>query len=418
LRKLDAVREHSVGWQTPCPDLHASDGFAVLVRRDEKLGRYRFECVDAAPGDPCANERDLVRLLGLDETELGLGANGATPTRPWGTLADVEITPIRYADRPLLQAAAFHMVVGEKGCGKGTWLAHVTACVTRGELGPKRHVIWIAAGEDSLSVDVKPRILAAEGDDKLVIFPEFRPRLPDDIAEIQAKAKDIGSVGLIVLDPIAGIFPSGGKRSTNADTDVREAIDPLNGLADELDCLIAGVRHLGKDRTRGALAAVLGSVDWVNVPRAVLAIAADSDDDELRHVQVIAGNRVPPGESGRSFRIVGVRLPQLGDDAEPVTRASMFTASSEDVESLLQRQGSSRGQRVPGERLRALVLRELETGEKSREYLNTVASDETGASADSLYNSALNPLRKQGAIAPRKDGLNGGWYWHLDPEDA
>lgn len=337
--------------------------------------------------------------------------------RSWGTLETVEITPIRFADRPLWQAAAFHLIVGQKGCGKGTYLTHVAAQTTRGDLGDKRRVIWVAAGEDSLSVDVKPRILAAEGDTALVVFPEFRPRLPDDVVELERKALELGDVGLIVLDPIAGMFRHGGGRSTDRDTDVRDTIDPLNALADQLDCLIAGVRHLGKDRTRGALAAVLGSVDWVNVPRAVLAIAVDEDDEELRHVQVIAGNRVPPGEAGRSFRIVGVRLPQLGPAAEPVTRAVMFDESRADIEDLLQRQAAQRnGKRIPAGKLRALVLRELADGEKTREHLNELAQAETGASADSLYKSALAPLRTDGLVTCRKDSWGGGWRWALKSE--
>jgi hypothetical protein len=55
LRKLP-YREHSVGWAVPCPDRHASDGFAVLVRADEQAGRYRFDCVEAQNGDLCGND--------------------------------------------------------------------------------------------------------------------------------------------------------------------------------------------------------------------------------------------------------------------------------------------------------------------------------------------------------------------------
>ena len=59
------------------------------------------------------------------------------------------------------------------------------------------------------------------------------------------------NVGLIVVDPV-------GNHLGGVDTDkeglVREAIEPLNPMADRLDCMIVGVRHLGKDASRGALA--------------------------------------------------------------------------------------------------------------------------------------------------------------------
>ena len=77
LRKL-RTREHAVGWATPCPDVHSSDGFSVLIRADEKADRYRFECVEAADGDVCGHERDLIRLLGLDKDDVGLAAARAT----------------------------------------------------------------------------------------------------------------------------------------------------------------------------------------------------------------------------------------------------------------------------------------------------------------------------------------------------
>src|SRR5215469_4341414 len=48
--------------------------------------------------------------------------------------------------------------------------------------GRKRNVIWIAAGEDSLALDVHPRIKAAGGDAARVFCSKgFIPRLPADI---------------------------------------------------------------------------------------------------------------------------------------------------------------------------------------------------------------------------------------------
>ncbi len=59
---------------------------------------------------------------------------------------------------------------------------------------------------------------------------------------------------------------------------------PLNKLADELGCLIIGVRHLKKDRSSGALASILGSTAWADVPRAVVMIAKDDVDEDVRHI--------------------------------------------------------------------------------------------------------------------------------------
>ncbi len=341
------------------------------------------------------------------------------PDRPeakgWRRLSDVELKPIRFIEKPLWQESAFHLVVGTKGCGKGTFLAHEAARVTRGELGEKRNVIWVAAGEDSLSIDVAPRILVAGGELFRVTFPEQRLRLPDDLAAIRTQAEGITNVGLIVLDPVAGMFPTGGRRSTNADTDVRDVLDPLNKLADELGCMVVGVRHLGKDRTRGVLASVLGSVEWGNVPRAVLAFAVDDEDKAVRHVQVIAGNRVPHGEAGISFRISGIRLGELGPDAEPVTRAEPLGRSEKDVETLL---GTGQPERSGSKRdlARKVILRELATGRKPLDHLKATTASEGSVSGETTWQVA-NELKKEGVVdcevERNSDGTAKRWVWYL-----
>jgi hypothetical protein len=91
----------------------------------------------------------------------------------------------------------------------------------------------------------------------------------------------------------------------------------LNRLADELDALVIGVRHPGKDRSRGAVASILGSTAWVDTPRAVVMIAVDDEQDDVRHVQVVAGNRSRNGRA-RAFRIDEAQVHGL---SEPVTLA-------------------------------------------------------------------------------------------------
>jgi hypothetical protein len=55
----------------------------------------------------------------------------------WHFGTDVDLRPIRFVDKPLLQADAFILVVGRKGQGKGTFVAMNAAAVMRGELGPR-----------------------------------------------------------------------------------------------------------------------------------------------------------------------------------------------------------------------------------------------------------------------------------------
>jgi hypothetical protein len=287
----------------------------------------------------------------------------------WGPLSDVEMKPVRWLSRPFWQADAFHLLVGEKGCGKGTFLAGLAAKITWGG----QRVLWVAAGEDSLAIDVKPRIIAAGGDPELVMVPHKRLFLPGCVNELLKIGSFTGDVGLIVLDPIVGLMKGG---DSNADGDIRSTIDPLNGLADELGCPVVGVRHLGKDTQRQALHRVLGGVDWVNVPRAVVAIAVD--DEDVRHVAVLSGNRVPPGENGRSFQIVSV---DLGDGITS-TRAK-FSGVGKDIDDVLSTPKQTSKSRLA----RELILDILENeGQQESDALTARVAHETGLAAKTIKN--------------------------------
>src|SRR5262249_16015995 len=78
-------------------------------------------------------------------------------------LSDVHMRSIRYVRRALWHGGAFQLLAARKGMGKGTYLAWLAARMSRGELDDDipRAVIFIAASEDSLEIDLKPRLIAA-----------------------------------------------------------------------------------------------------------------------------------------------------------------------------------------------------------------------------------------------------------------
>lgn len=171
---------------------------------------------------------------------------------------------------------------------------------------------------------------------------------------------------------------------------------PLNKLADELGCLVVGVRHPGKDRSRGALASVLGSTAWVDTPRAVVMIVADDEDERLRHVQVVAGNRSLSG-AGQLFRIEAVEVPGL---AEPITLAVALGESAKSVDDLLSARdrGDSKSARA-----RELILDILENeGEQESDTLDARVARETGLAVGTVRN-ARSELRKEGLLKPHPE---------------
>lgn len=320
------------------------------------------------------------------------------------SLDGVEMKSIEWYEKPLWQRRAFELVAGKKGAGKGTYLAGLGARVSRGELDGRPMNVLIIASEDSDEIDIKPRVRAAGGDETRIYTVTQQMRLPRDIPALEATAREIGDVGLIIIDPV-------GNHLGGADTDkeglVRDAIAPLNDLADALGCLVIGVRHLSKNTSRGALASVLGSTAWVDVPRAVLAVAADDEEDMVFHIGVVAGNRSARG-NGRSFRI---ELTDVGLQ-EPVTRAVELGASTKSVETLLSEAAEQRGRAVKREGAEDIILRELATEPQPLDYLKAVCAAEIGSAGDTVYR-AVNYLKAKGRVRCSNSGPGTAWLWRL-----
>ena len=331
----------------------------------------------------------------------------AEPT--WVRLSKVERRSIVWLDRPFLQRAAFILLTGKKGSAKGTYLCGLAAKVTRGELLDShgnvlpRNVLVISS-EDSAAIDIGPRVDAADGDSARIHVRIADFRLPRDIDALKQFALEIGEVGLIVIDPLGNHLMD---TKTDPEGPVRNAIAPLNPLADELDCLLMGVRHLGKDSSRGALASVLGATAWVDVPRAVIVMAADDEDDFVFHAQVVAGNRGPRGGAGRAYRL---ELVDVGLD-EPVTYLRATGESNKDVEDLLAlRPTTSRSAEA-----RELIL-DLLDGIESMESdaLDARVVAETDLKAKTVQN-LRGKLKDEGLIRvrPEKDADGKVLRWHV-----
>lgn len=404
LRELRPL-ERDDGWLVPCPNVHASDGFAVLITADERAGRYRFQCLEAENGDLCGHERDLLKLFNLSDADVSL--NGSTGERlSLRPLDSYRVRRLEWLDKPFLQRGAFILIGGRKGVCKGTFSCHIAARVTTGDLYGEPKRVLVVTSEDSIELDFLPRLIAAGGDPRMVAIVHGAFRLPDDIGWLREQALDLGDVGLIVIDPLGN--HTGGK-DTNAEGDIRTAIQDLNPLADELDTMIFGVRHLGKDSSRGALASVLGSVAFVDVPRAVILMAADDEDDMLFHAQVVAGNRGPRGSAGRAYRL------ELRD-VDPATEITCLVPegdSTKDVENLLSGRAPDAAPESRSAQARELILDILEDeGEQESDGFDARIANETGITAKTVRN-IRGTLKNQGLIraTPVKDEHGTVTHW-------
>jgi hypothetical protein len=155
----------------------------------------------------------------------------------------------------------------------------------------------------------------------------------------------------------------------------------------------------------GALAAVLGSVAWIDLPRAVLVFAPDDEDDMVFHVQVVAGNRSGRG-AAQAFRI---ELRDVGL-TEPVTYAADLGESGKSVDQLLATLNVPKGAKRAS--VKELILRELAKGERPMDYLKSVAIAEIDASSETTWRAA-NELKAEGKVAVSNSGSDRKWFWRL-----
>ena len=295
----------------------------------------------------------------------------------------IPLRSITWLEKPLWQQSAFQLLAGAKGAGKGTYVAGLAGRISRE--GGK---VIIISSEDSAGIDVGPRLLAAKADMGRCRHIQQHIRLPEHIEGLRQHALDLDGVAMLVLDPIANHI---GATNANNDAEVRDAIAPLNKLADELDCLIIGVRHPGKDRDRGALASVLGSTAWVDTPRAVVMIAADDEDSAVRVIQVVAGNRSLNG-SAEAFRIDAVDVPGL---TEPITLAVSLGESPKSVEDLI---ATPPREASKTEQAKALILVILEgEGEQESDTLDARVANETGLALQTVRNARVK-LGQEGRL--------------------
>jgi DNA repair protein RadA/Sms len=318
-------------------------------------------------------------------------------------LDSFEMKSIDWLDKPLFQRGAFHLIAGEKGTGKGTFTCGLAARVSRGDLFGEPKSVLLVSSEDSAAIDIKPRVRAAGGDESRIHVIVGSFQLPSDIAALKQTIRDIEDVGLLIIDPLGNHV---GGRDTDKEGVVRDAIGPLNAVADEFGLLLLGIRHLNKDVSRGALASVLGSTAWVYVPRCVLLMAADDEDDALFHIQVVAGNRGPRGE-GRSFHI---ELADVGLK-EPVTLAVDRGTSNKNVETLLEKSAS--GSRSGNARNLILdVLADVDHMES--DAVDARVAQETGVAAKTVKN-LRSQLKNDGLLAvyPDKDEYGAVVRWNV-----
>ncbi len=186
---------------------------------------------------------------------------------------------------------AITILLGEEGLGKSHVTIEKAAAATHGELpgefeGEPVTVLFATIEDDPASVIV-PRLMAArdgegadlsriefiqvsedEADDVGLVLPRDADALGEYAAEVGAR--------LIVIDPLTTFFE--GKIDTHKESDVKQALAPLQKIAERHDLALWGVHHPNKSGSTNEREASGASTAFRTAPRSSMVFGLDPDD--------------------------------------------------------------------------------------------------------------------------------------------
>jgi hypothetical protein len=321
------------------------------------------------------------------------------------------------------------LAAGRAGLGKSQFAIWLTARITTGTLpgarwGQPRPVVY-AASEDSWSMTIVPRLIAAEANLELVFRVDVEAdddqhaqlTLPRDTPLLERELEANG-VALVILDPLLSIIDQG--LNDYRAREVREALEPIVAVADRTRATIVGLAHFTKASGSDPLMLISGSGAFGQLVRAAVGFARDEDGDGTYVMSTIKNNLGRENLPSLTYVID----PQSVDTPEGQTWMSRLRFTGEESE------------RSVRDLLRDRAVDQIDRGERYEaeqwlvDYLTACggtarAGDVIKAAArDGIAKTTLTRARQQAGIDTIKTSMAGGWNWTLskatrrDPEES
>lgn len=205
------------------------------------------------------------------------------------TAKDFKMLAVKWLWQQRIPIGEITLISGREGVGKSIFLAWMAAAITNGNLpglyrGQPRAVLY-AAAEDSWHYTIAPRMLAAGANLDLVYRIDIEEangtlnpvNLPIDLHHLGAAAAQVDAAALM-LDPLLSVFDS--TVNVFKGPEVREVLEPLRAMAEQHRLAILGLAHYNKGKYADSNSMIANARAFVEVSRAVLAIARDDDADD------------------------------------------------------------------------------------------------------------------------------------------
>ncbi len=330
--------------------------------------------------------------------------------------AQIPILPIRWLWHEWLPAGKLVILAGTPGTGKTTLSLQIAATITNGGKFPdgSRHLqkdnVLVWSSEDAPNDTLIPRLVAAGADLNRCHFisgflenGEKRAFDPaTDIYELDKAVLQMGGASLLIVDPIVSAV-SGDMHRAN---EVRRSLQALVDFAERHGCAVLGITHFSKGSSgRSPQERVIGSQAFAALARMVWVAAKEEGGN--KRVLARAKSNIAPDDGGFGYSL------------------NQTTLNNSIATSYVLWEGAIDG--------------------SAREILGDVEHDENGGSALEEAESFLKDLLSYGPITQKqiqieaigaghskstlerakkklgiksdKNGLKGGWYWHLPCEE-
>lgn len=311
------------------------------------------------------------------------------------------------------------IAAGGPGLGKSQFGVWLTAQVTKGTLpgelyGQPRSVIY-AATEDSWSMTIAPRLVAAGADMDRVFRVDVmdderlhaRLALPIDTS-LLGKAAEEYDVALLVADPLLSMIDA--TINDYRATEIRSALEPLVAAADRYNFSVLGLAHFTKAGGTDPLSRVAGSGAFGQLIRSLIAFAKQEGDDGTdEFVMSIEKNNLGRlGLPSHAYTIQGVTI----DTDEGPSHTSRFVLGPESLTSVrevMRAESTGEASSSMGEAVEWLQGRLTDAGgsEVGREV-------KKAARGEGFSDSTIDRARKKLRIKSKQEGFGkdrtSHWY--------
>jgi len=317
----------------------------------------------------------------------------------------------------------FTLLCGPGGTGKGLLSLYIAATISKGLPWPDTDGerdpgdVLILSREDKLETTIMPRIRRMHANEDRIFWfqgvflkneaegtedKKIGIVLNEDLGAIRNLMTSYDNFQLLILDPVPSYT---GRADNHRNAEIRQALEPLVEMAQELNFAILGIHHNNKRGSMDAILNVSGATAFVDLPRIVLKTDKDKRFD---HPDITKGFlSIGKSNLGVTKRTLSYSIgPWQPNPKIPILEIDreVLNLDSNDVLDMMQPSAD----RAPKQTAAVEFLKnELQDGPKSVKELTRL-----GELQDLKYHH-LNNASKKLKLNKSQDKFHGGWTWEL-----